>query len=425
MKWLQSQEIIELFKKYDVEGFVNISFCESKELEYSPLYDETSVESSNDVATSVTLIKKHKKAVFSIDGYSLEKIESAFQNLAEIIEFWQYDEDIMLPEIHDSVEKNFSNPLLESVDFSYLETQLQNVKDFPFQENISIEAFSIWVHNEIHVYINSYGAVKVQKDNGASYLLEIVGMAETWNESHYKYATTKNLPDLNVSLLWELQNELLHKMQPTQITLEPWMYDIAFEQDVVIEFLDVLLGNLWAESMREWLSLFSKNIIWDKVVGENVTIVNNPELPNYTWNLLFDREWVTQKRTVLIENGVLKTKFCDYKNVLKEWKEYLWNSTISNIEIIAQSSENYLDGTKFLFTHLMWLHTLDRSTWKFSLNGEWYIIENGVKGEYMKNIAISWDVLWLFNNIKAFGNDWKDEWNIKVSSMSFYNQKLV
>lgn len=425
MQDIKQEKIIELFHKYGWEGSVNISISHSKTLEYSPLHDELSFDSSQNVNTSITFIADHKKSVFSIDGYSLEKIEYALKDILKTIHFAEYDTDIMLPEMTDRVEKDFSHPELDAITFEDLKKEFEVFKNFCFKSNISREWFSIWNHSATHIFMNSLWAYKVQKDNGAFYYVDILWENGDKKENHYKYISTKTLPHITQELLSELQEELLFKISDSQTKIPPGKYDITLERDVVIDFLDIILSNLGAESMREWMSLFSKYDIGDRIFWENFTLVNDPELTNYTGTMLFDKEGITAKKTVLFENWVLKSKFYDYKNARKEWLQYLGNSTVSNIELIAEPNSHYLEGSRVLFTHLMAFHTVDESTWKFSLNGEWYLLENGQKKEYIKNISLSGNILELFSSIKAFWDDVKTDGNFKVPSISFKNQTLV
>ena len=378
-----SNKIIELFKKYDVEGFVNINHSFSKDLEYSPLHDEISLDSSENISTSVTMIKNHKKSSFGIDGYSLDKIESALQDMLKIIDFAQYDADINLPQITDSVEKDFSNLSLDDITFDDLSSLFQTFKNYHFEPNITIEWFSAGVSSAIHMYINSLWSVKIQKDNGSFYFMELFW--ENWEkrETHYKYTSTKNKPKIELDDIKKLQDELLAKISDWAVKLPSGNYDIALDREVVIDFLDIIIGNMWAESMREGISLFSKNKLWDQIFDEKLTLVNNPDLKNYTGTMLFDKEWVTAKKTVLFEKWVFTSKFYDYKNALKEWIENLGNSTVSNIELIWETDKNYANGCEILFTNLMAFHTVDASTGKFSLNGQWYLLENWQKKDYI------------------------------------------
>jgi hypothetical protein len=61
----------------------------------------------------------------------------------EFIEFAEFDEDIILPQITDSQEKDFSTFDSKDISFQDLKNEFLKCKNFPFEKNISIEAFSI------------------------------------------------------------------------------------------------------------------------------------------------------------------------------------------------------------------------------------------------------------------------------------------
>ena len=74
----------------------------------------------------------------------------------------------------------------------------------------------------------------------------------------------------------------------------------------------------------------------------------------------------------------------------------------------------------------MAFHTVDEATGKFSLNWEWYLLdENGEKVDYIKNISLSWDILNLFSSIKSIWDDFKENGNFKVPSISFSGQRVI
>lgn len=426
MQNINSQEIINLFKINKIDWFVNINLGNSKTLEYSPLYDDVSLESSDSLNTSVTIIKNNKKAVFAIDGYSIEKIDLAIKDMLKIIDFGQYDEDIVLPNITDNIEKDFSNLKLNLINFDDLNIEFEKFKNFKFKQNISIESFSIWVSSVKHIYINSLWSVKIQIDNSSYYYMDIFWEIAENRDNHYKYVSQKEFPEIKNEDIEKLQEELIYKISPTNSKIAPWLYDIVLDREVVGDFLEIILWNISAESIRESMSLFSSYNIWDKIFSSNFTLINNPELENYVWTMLFDKEWVTMKKTTLFEKWVFNAKLIDYKNALKEWMDKLWNSTISNIELIWEVDKNYLVWCKILFTNLMAFHTIDEITWKFSLNGEWYLLDDkGNKVDYIKNISLSWDIINLFSNIKSIWDDFMENGNLKVPSISFYSQKIV
>lgn len=420
-----SKYIWELFKKYEVEWFVNIYTSTGKTLEYSPLHDELSYDGSESVTTSITLIKNHKKSTFSLDGFDIQKLENAFEDMLSTIEFAQYDKDIVLPAITDSIEKDFSNPALTDISFDDLKWQFEIINNFSFWKDIFLEAFSIWVSQSTQVYINSLWSVKQQVSNSYFYYIEIYGEKNGIKESHYDYFSAKEFQSITPELLDKLQKELDQKLSPTSEKLAPGKYDITLDRDVVINFLEVILWNLSAEYIREGMSLFSKNTLWEKVFWDNFTLINDPNLNWYTGNIVFDKEWVTAKKVELFKGWVLFHKFYDYKNALKEWLEYLGNSWVSNIEMIGEENPNFLKWSKVLFTNLMAFHTVDEITGKFALLWEWYLLEDGKKQQYIKNISLSGNIIDLFCSIKCLWDDFKVGGNFKVPSVSFYHQSVV
>lgn len=419
------KKIQELFTRNNLEWYVNISIEDSKSLEYSPLHDEVSLDNSQDITTSVVIIKDNRKWTFKIDWYSLEKIENSFKDILKVIDYSQKDKDIIVPEINDVVEKDFSNHKLQNIDFDFLKNEFSNFKNFNFDKKVKIETFSIGYKYSDHYYINSKWSFKLQKDNVWFYYFELFW--ENWEkrEVHYKYKSIKDFPKVTNEEISQIQAELLDKISDEENTISAWTYNITLEKDVFTSFLDIILWNLSAEWIREWVSLFSKNKIWDKIFSDKFTIVNNPDLPWYTWTMLFDWEWVTAKKTTIFEAWVLKSKFYDYKNALKEWLENLWNSSISNIELVWEIDKDYLKKSDFLFTNLMAFHTVDSSTWKFALNWEWYLLKDWKKSWFVKNISLTWNIVDLFSNILSIWDDFKTDWNFKVPSVTFEKQSIV
>lgn len=418
-------EIIALLKQFWWEGYVNLYHTTWKSLEYNPLFDETSFEESDDLSCSVTLIGDHKKSVFRIDGFSLQKLENALWELKKIHHLGQYDEDIQIPEITDSGKKDFSTDEIHQITSLDLKHEFEKVKNYSFDEKISLEGISFSTSKTLQIYINSLGSVKTQSDNSYSFAIEIFWQNWDKRDTHYEYKTLKTFQKIDDTFLKELERGLLDKIENVESGFVPWKYDITLERDVVIDFLDIILWNLGAESMREGMSMFSKYQVWEQVFGENFTLKNTLSLAGYTGNLLFDKEWVTAKDTILFENGVLKNKFYDYKNALKDWLEYLGNSSLANLELLWPTSSEYLDGSTILFTNLMAFHTVDQITWKFALLWEWYLLENGKKTKYLKDISLSGNIIDLFSSIKVLWDDYKIGGNYRIPSVSFRNQSVI
>lgn len=423
---IQNEKIQELFTKFWVDWIVNISESHSKDMEYNPLYNELSYDSSENISTTLTLIKNNRKSVYSIDGFSLEKLENAFGELLQIIDFAEQDSDIQVANIIDSIKKDFSNPEIENIGFEYFEKQFETVKNYNYDSKVKIEWFSMGLQSSTHYFINSLWSYKSQKDNVM--YASIVLFWEEWDKSEAdrKSLSSKNILEITNENIAELEQTILDKLSAKQTTLASQKYDVILDREVVIGFIDIILDNMWAESMREWLSMFSKNKIWDQIFSPLFTLINDPELAWYTGTMLFDKEWVTAKKTVLFEKWKLNAKFYDYKNALKEWIENLGNSRVSNIDLQVTPTQNFWAWCQYLFTNLMAFHTVDNNTGKFSLAWEWYLLnEKWEKTQYVKNISLTGDIMNLFSSISWVGDDFKTDGNFRVPSLSFSGQMVV
>jgi PmbA protein len=158
--------------------------------------------------------------------------------------------------------------------------------------------------------------------------------------------------------------------------------------------------------------MFTNNKIWDKLFSDKLTVVNDPTLKWGNSSALIDWEGVTLEKRIIIENWIWKEKFADYKNVKKDSTLKLWNSTVTNILVKWEKTPDFLRDSDFLFTNLMAYHTVDSNTWKFALNGEWYVIKDWKKAEYVKNISLAGNIKDIFTNIVAiWDDDYENGWN--------------
>ncbi len=152
---INHKEIIKLFKDSNLEWFVNIYNTKSKDLTYSPLYDEESFDSADNLSTSLVVIKNWKKAIFKLDWFDFESLKKAMLELSSIIDYSTFDKDIVMPEIFDEAVCDFSNLEVKNIWFEFLQNEFLKIKNFNFQKEISIESFSIWTKFSTQTYINS------------------------------------------------------------------------------------------------------------------------------------------------------------------------------------------------------------------------------------------------------------------------------
>lgn len=168
--------------------------------------------------------------------------------------------------------------------------------------------------------------------------------------------------------------------------------------DVVIHnaFGGVLLHeacvhSLEAELVSKNASVFS-NMIGEKIASDIVTAVDDGTIVNQWGSNNIDDEGAKAKRTVLIENGILKSYLVDYKNSAKMNHQitgsgrrasykYLPTARMTNTFFMPGKNtfEEIISKTKNgFFAKTMGGGSVDPSTGEFNFSvSEGYIIENG------------------------------------------------
>lgn len=422
---INKEKIISIFKNFWVEGILNIKKSTKKKLEYSPLHDEISMDSMDLLSASVILIKDHRKVVYNMDWFTEQRFEEAIEEASKLLKYSEYDTDITLPYVDWIEEKDFSNEELKNLDFDFLKSEFLRFKNYNFDERIKIESFSNNLNIVEHHFFNSLWSHKIQKDAYYKLSYEVYWQYKETKDTAYKYIISSDKILLDDKDIKKLEEQAIDKVSNSDNTISSGKYNITLDKEVVSDFLDILLWWLNAERVRENISLFSKYSIWDQILSKEISIENNPNLDWWIGNLLFDEEWIKQRKTILFENWILKNKFYDYKNARKDSLEYLWNSTQSNIIVKWYYSNDYLKDSRILFANLMAFHTVDENSGKFALNWEWYLIENGEKKWYIKNISLSGNIIDLFNSILALWDDLDYYSTIITPSITFRDQKVI
>jgi TldD protein len=72
--------------------------------------------------------------------------------------------------------------------------------------------------------------------------------------------------------------------------------------------------SLEADAIQDGSSPHFANKVGKVVAGENITVLDDPTRPGQRGSFIFDDEGTPAQRTVLIENGVLRTYLYDHRS---------------------------------------------------------------------------------------------------------------
>lgn len=131
---------------------------------------------------------------------------------------------------------------------------------------------------------------------------------------------------------------------------EPGEYTVVFGAKALAEVLMMakwtgLNGRIWEEK-QGWTS---QNKPGDKILGDNVTVIDDPE-SDQTYRIGFDFAGKTRKRFPVIENGVLRALMYDNSTCAKYGKPQTGHSA-GSLSLVMQpgnDSDNLLEAVKDL-----------------------------------------------------------------------------
>jgi PmbA protein len=184
--------------------------------------------------------------------------------------------------------------------------------------------------------------------------------------------------------------------------------------------LSPVLSSLTGSAIQQKNS-FLLDKLGQKVVGDKVTLIDEPHLLSSPGARYFDSEGIATKRMPVFERGVLQTYFIDtyYANKLGV------KSTISSPSILTlQQGNKDVDGlvasvAKGVLVTGFNGGNCNSSTGDFSYGVEGFLIENGKLTQPISEMNVTGNMLTLWSRLAEVGNDPRKSSNYKIPSILF------
>ena len=197
-------------------------------------------------------------------------------------------------------------------------------------------------------------------------------------------------------------------------------YSMLVDNMVVTQLLHPLINALNGSSIQQKNS-FLIDKLGQKILGDNITILDDPHQPKSFGARFFDNEGIATKRQPIFENGVLKTYFIDtyYGNKLE------MSPTISQPSILTMVlGSKDLNGLiasidKGILVTGFNGGNSNSTTGDFSYGIEGFLIEKGKMTIPVSEMNITGNFLTLWNNLKEAGNDPFKASSWKIPSLLF------
>lgn len=197
-------------------------------------------------------------------------------------------------------------------------------------------------------------------------------------------------------------------------------YKMLLDNMTVSRLLSPLLSAIYGSSIQQKNS-FLIDKIGEKVFSEKLTIIDNPHQEKVLGSRLYDGEGVATKARVVVEKGVLKTYYLDtyYANKLGI-EPTIASPTGLSVELGEQNHDQLIASIdKGIWVTGFNGGNTNPTTGDFSFGIDGFLIEQGVIVKPVSEMNITGNLLDLWSNILAIGNNPRKKVASKYPSILF------
>lgn len=293
------------------------------------------------------IFKDKKQYIFSVKGFdNLENIINEIPTVMETMEPSEfYDNQLIFHEIV-SFEKTLYEPSLiipnEIINNFVNEIKLINEKE---NRNI-LENINIDNSKNYKLFFNKGGYEHYRHTESSSYSIWLTEEDRGNKYTDYEYETFIK-PINEKAIIEKISNRL--KKEKEKIDLPIGKYNVIFPNKFSYKLITMIIKGLYGDVIWRKKS-FLINKIGKKIFGDNINIIEDPNLENSISNSFIDMEANKIIKKYLVKNGVIETMLLN-----KEYGEKFklpptgnsWNFSIgyTNIYLEPGSYDNLLKET--------------------------------------------------------------------------------
>ena len=284
------------------------------------------------------------------------------------------------------------------------------------------------------IILNSHGLKLKQKNN--TFVFVGVAVAKEGNEvkTNFDLFIDNDYTKFNVKqLAKKIVDGAIEKLGG--VPVESQKMKVVLSPDVVASLINIYVGSADAESIQKHSSLFEGKLN-TKVASSKVTIIEKP-LAKTLYARSFDDEGVATYNKDIIKKGILTTYLYNLETAAKDKTTTTGNGYKAGGKIGSGVTALFIKpgnkSQKELFemvndgiyiTELEGLHAgINSVSGNFSLKAEGFLIKDGKKDHPVALITVSGNLLKLFQDVIAVGNDAKMQQG-GVFAPSFVIRKL-
>lgn len=439
-------KISEQAKNENVFVELLLKGSESLNLGYQKQILETYKASENKIA-GFRLVKNGQQAYSYTENLSQEGLEKAyseaFSNLNLLSQEGASAKVIPLPSNQQNINKKFT---VEEVDIEKLKIKAKELETqaLAVDSRISVVPYSGVSESKSQTRIlNSNGLdtnFEQQYFSAYSYPLAKEG---TVSKMSGFGMTLRSFSDLDTDEISREAAKRTIKLLPAK-TLKSGKYAVVIDKEVAAELFSLLGRYFSAKAVDENKSIF-ENKLGKSIAAVNITLVDDPTYLSGSAFHPFDAEGEVSKKTILINEGILKNYLTNL--------EYSQKMNLPHTASAARSPTSEMDiscsnlifkkgnksreellkvpGQVIYLTELDGFHSgFNYSTGDFSLPGQGFLYTNGQMLYPVDQFVVAGNILAVLQSIEDMGNEYNPPGNsvftpdLLVSDLFFAGEKI-
>lgn len=194
---------------------------------------------------------------------------------------------------------------------------------------------------------------------------------------------------------------------------------VVFDNYTASEILEVMAPSFLAESVHKGKSILAGRV-GEKLFSPLLRIRDDGTLAGGMGTAPFDAEGAPTRNTILVQDGVLQGFLYDTCQGKRDGRSSTGNAVSGGIKspphmgvtnFFIENGSTPVErlmagmGKGVLITEVMGMHTANPISGDFSVGAAGFLVENGEIVHPVKGIAISGNILDLFRNVEAVGDD--------------------
>jgi len=342
-------------------------------------------------------------AVMSVKNTSFDELYGFPEVSKPLPKLMVFDHSISSISKEEKIEKVKS---LEKAALSY-NKRITKVRKAVYQEKMATEYLT-----------NSHGLNLSHQGTFFSFSIIVVAEESGDSQMGWDFDFSRFYHDLDVTKIGKMASSRALGLLSAQ-SISSFRGPAILDNSVSCQFLGILAPSFLAESVQKNKSLL-KGKINAKIFSHKIDITDDGLYPGGVATQPFDGEGVIRQSTPLIEQGVLKNYLYDTYCARKDKTLSTGNSSRSSIKTSPKVNHSNLyikEGEEspdelisridrgLFVNEVMGIHTANPISGDFSVGVSGFLIKHGKKGAPIKGIAISGNIMTLFNSVIGVGSD--------------------